>query len=31
MVEAGYSNVKRFAPDLMLDAYMDVYRRLAGG
>lgn len=31
MLEAGYSNVKRFAPDLMLDAYMDVYRRLAGG
>jgi len=31
MIEAGYSNVPRFAPDLMLDRYIDIYRRIADG
>lgn len=31
MIEAGYSNIPRFAPDLMLDKYTDIYRRIADG
>lgn len=31
MIEAGYSNVPRFAPDLMLDRYIDIYRRITDG
>lgn len=30
MIEAGYSNVRRFAPDIMLDKYLEIYRHIAG-
>lgn len=29
MVEAGFANVQRFAPEIMLNKYLEVYRRIA--
>ena len=30
MIEAGFANVPRFAPDIMLTKYLEVYKRIAG-
>ena len=31
MIEAGFANIPRFAPDIMLARYLEVYKRIAGG
>jgi glycosyltransferase involved in cell wall biosynthesis len=31
MIEAGFANIPRFAPEIMLTRYLDVYQRIASG